>query len=193
MVCFTVFGLTLAVDFTAPALLALLSLMLPQSALLRTLMACLLHESAHLLAMALTGRKPGMLRLSAAGMLLNMQAPALCPAGVFAVILCAGPAANLLAAVLLALYGSPESAAANLSLALFNLLPSRSTDGGSLLYTLLEQRYIRSRPELPARVLRVLFLLTAVALACGMYAAGMRNPSLWGMLLFMLVSELAAI
>ena len=190
MVCFTVFGLTLAVDFTAPALLALLSLILPQTALLRTLTACLLHECAHLLAMALTGRKPEMLRLSAAGMLLKMQAPALCPAGAFAVILCAGPAANLLAALLLYRCGSPESAAANLSLALFNLLPSRSTDGGSLLYTLLAQKYIRSRPELPAKILRGLFLLTAGALAWGMHSAGIRNPSLRGMLGFMLLSEL---
>ncbi len=190
MICVRVFGLTLAVDFTAPALLALLSLMLPQTALLRTLAACLLHECAHLLAMALTGQKPAMLRLSAAGMLLHMRAPALCPAGVFAAILCAGPAANLLAAGLLYLCGSPESAAANLSLALFNLLPCRSTDGGSLLYTLLEHRFIRTNPELPAKLLRILFLLTAGALAWAMHLAGIRNPSLRGMLLFMLAAEL---
>lgn len=177
-------------DFTAPALLGMLSLMLPREALLRTLTACLLHECAHLLAAAATGQKPRLLRVSAAGLRLEMQAPALCPAGAFAVIVCAGPAANLIAAGLLFLSGHPESAAAQLSAALFNLLPCQSTDGGSLLYTLLEQRYIRSRPELPAEILRVLFLLTAGVLAGAMLAAGIRNPPLWGMLGFMLMSEL---
>ena len=139
MVCFTVCGLKLAVDFTAPAMLALLSLMLPQEALLRTLAAALLHESAHLLVIALTGQKPERLRISAAGLCLHIQAAALCPARSFVLILCAGPAANLLAAAGLALCGFPESAAANLSLAVFNLLPFRCTDGGSLLHTLAER------------------------------------------------------
>ena len=49
-------------DFTAPALLGMLSLMLPREALLRTLTACLLHECAHLLAAAATGQKPRLLR-----------------------------------------------------------------------------------------------------------------------------------
>ncbi len=164
MVCFTVCGLRLAVDFTAPAMLALLSLLLPPEALLRTLAAALLHESAHLLTIALTGQKPELLRVSAAGLCLNLRAPALCPAGRFAAILCAGPAANLLAAAGLYCCGFPESAAANLSLAVFNLLPLSCTDGGSLLYTLAEQRLIGSRPELPAKILRAVSLATAAVL-----------------------------
>ncbi len=145
-------------------MLALLSLLLPPEALLRTLAAALLHESAHLLTIALTGQKPELLRVSAAGLCLNLRAPALCPTGRFAAILCAGPAANLLAAAGLYCCGFPESAAANLSLAVFNLLPLSCTDGGSLLYTLAEQRLIGSRPELPAKILRAVSLATAAVL-----------------------------
>ena len=190
MICVTVCGLRLAVDFTAPALLALLSLMLPPEALLRTVLACLLHESAHLLMIALTGQKPALLRISAAGLRLEMQAPALCPTGSLALILCAGPAANLLAAGCFLLHGAPESAAANLSLALFNLLPFRSTDGGSLLDALTEHRFIRSQPELPGHLRQSLALLTAVLLACGLCTGTLRSPSLWGMLVFLVCDEL---
>ena len=191
MVCFTVCGLRLAVDFTAPALLALLSLMLPPDAFFRTLAACLLHECAHLLTIALTGQKPKLLRFSAIGMQLEMQAPALCPTGRLVLILCAGPAANLLAAAIFSICGFPESAAANLSPALFNLLPVCGTDGGSLLYTLAEHRYIRSRPELPARILRAASLLTAAALAVLLLSARNRNPLLWGMLGYLTIAAAA--
>ena len=166
-------------------------MILPPDALLRTLAACLLHESAHLLMIALTGRKPSLLRVSAAGLCLEMQAPALCPAGSLIRILCAGPAANLLAAALFYLLGFPESAAANLSPALFNLLPFGCTDGGSLLYTLAEQRLIGSRPELPAKILQGVSLLTAAGMAGMLGAARIRNPLLWGMLGFLVLSAAA--
>ena len=189
MICVMVRGVRIALDFTAPALLALLSLMLPPEALLRTVLACLLHESAHLLMIALTGQKPALLRISAAGLRLELRAPALCPTGALVKILCAGPAVNLLAAAGFFLLGAPESTAANLSLALFNLLPFRSTDGGSLVDTLTEKLICR-RPELPGRLRRGLALMTAALLACGLFAGTFRSPSLWGMLVFLVCDEL---
>ena len=189
MVCFVFFGLRLSLDFTAPALLAFLSMYLPPAALARTAAACLLHESAHLLMIALTGQKPALLRISAAGLRLELHAPALCPTGALVKILCAGPAVNLLAAAGFFLLGAPESTAANLSLALFNLLPFRSTDGGSLLDALTE-KLICSRPELPGRLRRCLALMTAALLACGLCAGTFRSPSLWGMLVFLVCDEL---
>lgn len=188
MVQFRLAGLTLAVDFTAPALLALTALLLPQEVLLRTLAACLLHENAHFLALALTGQNPELLRISAAGMRLELRAAAICPLHSSILILAAGPAANFLAAALFHAVGHPESAAANLALALFNLLPYRSTDGGSLLYLLLEHRFLEFAPERPRQILRTVSLLTTAAAAGILFRAGIRNPSLWGMLIFLLLS-----
>ena len=188
MVQFRLFGLTCAADFTAPALLALTALLLPQEMLLRTLAACLLHESAHFLALALTGQKPELLRISAAGLRLELRAAAICPLHSSILVLSAGPAANFLAAALFHALGHPEAAAANLALGLFNLLPYRSTDGGSLLYLLLEHRLLEHTPERPRQILRAVSFLTTAAAAGILFRAGIRNPSLWGMLLFLFLS-----
>ena len=190
MIRFSVRGMTLAVDFTAPALLALLSLYLTPPALLQTLSACLLHEAAHLLAAALTGQKPSLLRISAAGMHMELRGSILCPTGTYCVILCAGAAANLLAAAYFSFAGLPSAAQANLSLGLFNLLPFRSTDGGTLLHLLLEHICILKKPELPAVLMRLICCITACLLCCGLCAAGIRNLSVWGMLIFMFCSDM---
>lgn len=180
----------LAVDFTAPALLALLSLILPAEAVLQTMAACLLHECAHLLMIAAAGQKPALLHLSAAGMRLETAGSAVMPLRLFAWILLAGPLANLAAAAGFALFGYEAAAAANCSLCMFNLLPFRSTDGGTLLYALLEDRMLPHAPERPAQILRVLALVTALLLFCGMQMLQIRNVSLTGMIAFMLLSEL---
>lgn len=189
MVCFELCGLSIALDFTAPALLALLTMILPLDAVIQTLAACLLHESAHLLVIALTKQKPALLRISAAGLRLETQGTAVIPLRYFAVILCAGPLMNLLAAAGFLAFGIREAAAANLSLCLFNLLPYRSTDGGTLLFALLEEAYLPRTPAAPACVMRLLAVFTTLLLLLLMYAAELQNLSLTGMLAYMLLSE----
>lgn len=189
MFCIYLFGMELAVDFTAPALLALLSLRLPQTAFLQMCAACLLHESAHLLTMLLFGQRPAQLRLSAAGMRLTLQKDALCPMPALAVILLAGAGANLLAALCFFAAHDKDSAAANLSLALFNLLPYRSTDGGTLLYALLEPRYIVRHPAKLRHCMRLLCTVTTLLLSAVLLCTHSGSFSFWSMLLFMTVSE----
>lgn len=178
-------------DFTAPALLALLSLHLPAHAFLQTCAACLLHEAAHIAAMLLCGRKPALLRISAAGMRLTLGQDALCPLPQLTVILLAGAAANFAAAAGLAAAGLREAAGANLSLGLFNLLPYRATDGGTWLTALLEPRCIAERPERLRSCMRLCSAAATVLLTALLLAAHSRNLSLWGMLIFMAASELA--
>ncbi len=189
MVFFDFFGLRLALDFTAPALLALLMTILPPQTVLQTVAACLLHECAHLLMIGLAGKKPALLRISAAGMRLETTGTAVCPLRHFFRILAAGPAANLFAACGFWLLGRPEAAAANLSLCLFNLLPFRSTDGGTMLYAWLEQRFLPCAPRLPDRIMQTLSILTAAAIFAALLLLHIRSISLCGMLVFMLLSE----
>ena len=190
MVCLKIGGMTVAADFTAPALLALLALMQPQEDVLRMIAACVLHESAHFLAAALTCQKPDTLRISAAGMQLSLRKDALCPLSSLTAILLSGVCANLLAAACLFRAGFSAAAQANLSLGLFNLLPYSSTDGGTLLAAFAEHLLLTRHPDRIQPFLRRTALLTTVLLASAMCAAGIRNPSLWGMLAFMTFSEL---
>lgn len=190
MVCFELFGVRLALDFTAPALFALLSMYLPRAALLQTVSACLLHECAHLLLIAIYGDRPALLRISAAGMRLEAHGTALMPLHRFAAILLAGPAANLLAAAAFLGCGMRDAAAANLSLCCFNLLPFRSTDGGTLLFAWLEKLLLTRAPELPRRIMRGCGMVTAVCIL-GMLLPEHRNISLCGMTIFMLIAEFA--
>lgn len=189
MVCFNIRGLKIAVDFTAPALLALLSMYVSAETLCRTGAACLLHECAHLLMIVCIGRKPALLRISAAGLRLETAGTAVMPLHLFAEILLAGPAANLLAAAGFMLLGMPETAAANLSLCCFNLLPFRSTDGGTLLHAWLEQHFLLRMPEMPQRIMRCTAAVSVILLLGGMYHTGSWNFSLFGMLLYMLAAE----
>lgn len=189
MVCFDLFGLRLALDFTAPAWFAFLSLYLPPSVLCRTAAACLLHECAHLLVLAATGRKPALLRVSATGLRLEATGTAVMPLRTFAAILLAGPLANLLAAVLFSASGMRESASVHLSLCGFNLLPFRSTDGGTLLDAWLEQHYASKAPELPRRMQRVLGCVTAAVVLICIFYSRCCNFSLLGMVLLMLIGE----
>ena len=189
MVYIRLFGMNVAVDFTAPALLALLSLLLPPDAVLQTVAAAAVHESAHLIMIALLHQKPAMLRLSASGLRLETAGTAVIPLRFFAWILLAGPFANLAAAILFSCCGLHEAAAAHLSLCLFNLLPFRSTDGGTLLFAVLEARLLPRAPDYPAKIMQLLAILTALLLFCGMYLLRLHSASLTAMLAFMLLSE----
>ena len=185
MISVRLFGTRILLDFTAPAWLALLSLMLPGTVLLRTLAACLLHESAHFLAMALLHRPPDSLRISAVGLYLRIRDDALCPTAPLSCILLAGAAANGLAALGLLFFGMPEAASANFSLAMLNLLPYPATDGGTLLELLLTQRWLTTAPERIGAVLRRVRIGTTLVFGGGLWAAGVRNPPLWAMLFFL--------
>ena len=189
MVCVDLCGLRVVLDFTAPALLALLTMLLPAQAVMQTLAACLLHECAHLAAIVLTKQKPAVLHISAAGLRLETAGTAVIPLRFFSVILCAGPLANLAAAAGLFAAGMQGAAAANLSLCLFNLLPYRSTDGGTLLYAWLEERLLPRAPAVPQRVMRLLSVITTLLLLLLMHAAELQNLSLLGMIAYMLLSE----
>lgn len=189
ILCITILGTELAVDFTAPALLALLSLCLPMPAFCQMCAACLLHETAHIAAMLLCGRKPALLRISAAGMRLTLGADALCPLPQLTAILLSGAAANFAAAAALSAAGLPDAAAANLSLGLFNLLPYRSTDGGTWLAALLEPRYIAHAPGRLRTILRICCIFTTLLLSAALLAAHSRNLSIWSMVIFMTAAE----
>lgn len=135
--------------------------------LLWAVLAASLHELGHLLAIEAFGGKVRRLRLSAAGaeMVLSAARP-MAPLGQLAAAL-AGPAVNLLLALLAANLAAHMGenaylfAGLNLSLAAINLLPMEQLDGGRALYWLMALLWSQ---ESAKRVVGVLSRLTAIAL-----------------------------
>lgn len=176
-------------DFTFPAAMALLLLISPQNEAAILLFSCIIHEAAHFLVLAFFRIKPTRLRLSGVGMQLSVPQASLCPMGMLSAVLLAGASANFLAALLYAHGGCTEAAMANLSLGLFNLLPYRAADGGTLLYAWLEHLLTEHRPRMIVPLWRGIWMSGTVFLTLLLIFCGVYNPSLWGMLLFLAVDE----
>ena len=106
--------------------------------LVTVLGAAAFHELGHWTVLHLLGAKAAALRLSVLGAAMEVDSGRLSYGGELAVVL-AGPAANLLAALVLTALGGerwPAAVGANLVLCAFNLLPVRPLDGGRALYLL---------------------------------------------------------
>ena len=106
--------------------------------LVTVLGAAAFHELGHWIALRILGAKAAALRLSVLGAAMEVDSGRLSYGGELAAVL-AGPAANLLAALVLTALGGerwPAAVGANLVLCAFNLLPVRPLDGGRALYLL---------------------------------------------------------
>lgn len=148
------------------------------------LLACALHELGHYGAVRLLGGQVSLLRLTCVGaeMRLSARSP-LAPAGQLLAAL-AGPAVNLLLALLSARIAGQAGeraclfAGLNLALGLFNLLPVGPLDGGRILESLL---LLLGAGEGAARAARALSLALAAAAAVGgsvLLLAGKANVTL---------------
>ncbi len=106
--------------------------------LVTVLGAAVFHELGHWTVLHLLGAKAAALRLSVLGAAMEVDSGRLSYGGELAAVL-AGPAANLLVALVLTALGGerwPAAVGANLVLCAFNLLPVRPLDGGRALYLL---------------------------------------------------------
>ena len=130
------------------------------------LLAMLLHEGGHLLALGAFRAPPRLVALSALGcrMELDPQKP-LAPAQGAAVSL-AGPGTNLLAFGLLSLegLGGHPFALANLGLGLLHSLPIPPLDGGLALGAFLRQRLEEEKAACWAKMLSLVFLFPLAVL-----------------------------
>ncbi|MBQ8683250.1 MAG: hypothetical protein IJ518_01890 [Clostridia bacterium] len=125
-------GVRCRLSLLFPALITALLLWQPDGLAVSCVVASVVHEGGHLLAMLLLGYPPESCTVGAFGMRIRLgrRLPGY---GHNMLISFAGPAANLLSAGLLLLADTPTAAAVHLVLAGFNLLPASALDGGELL------------------------------------------------------------
>lgn len=179
----------LRVDFTAPALGALLCMMLPVSEVMQMCFACLLHESAHFLAFCCYGCKPQMLHISAMGCNLCGEHLTVYPIKQQSVILLSGVSANLLAALICVQAGFDSAAQWQIATATCNLMPYRSTDGGTLLYLLLEQLLKNVDSRRVRFVWHCWIICVTVVFACLILCHSQSTVAIWAMLIFLFAAE----
>lgn len=126
------FGVRCRLSLLFPALLTALLLWQPDGLAVSCVLASVIHECGHLLAMLAVGVSPQDCTLGAFGMRIRLgsRMPGY---GQNVFISLAGPLANGLAAAGLLVLGSGRSAAVHLTLAALNLLPAAALDGGEIL------------------------------------------------------------
>lgn len=127
--------------------------------------AAVLHEAGHLAAMSILGAPVRLVELRASGM--GIVRGGKLGYGQELVILAAGAATNLVAALILLLEGSSGSqhfSAANAAVAIFQLLPLGGLDGGSILELLMVRLLGAVSGCTAARTVSIIFAVTALCL-----------------------------
>lgn len=166
------------VSLLFPALVTVLLLCQPEGLALSCLLASLIHEGGHLLAMLLAGCPPESCTVGAFGARIVTDGRRMPGYGRQIAISLAGPGINLLAAAGLWAAGCPRAAAVHGVLGVFNLLPAAALDGGQVLRCLL---CLRVAPERAERVLRAVSAAVLLPLAAGalyLVLSGRGNGSL---------------
>ena len=171
----------LMIDFSFPAVLALLFLYPDDELTKQMLLVSIIHELGHGLVICLTKSGLREIRLYAAGIQMKTNVCLLTDKQILAVFL-SGPLMNLLCAVLFWKLDA-VTAFLHLEIGIFNLLPYRILDGGAALETLLELH-----PEF-LQIRKIFCLMLSVSGIFLLFLYKIRNPALFLMLAYLAVSE----
>lgn len=175
----------LRVSFGFLAMLALLCLWDTAGLVVPFLLACTCHELGHLLCMCLCGLRPAAILCSGAGIRIRLQQAGILSMGREALVLLSGPAVNLLLGLCFLTAGAETAAFVQLLLGGWNLLPYRSLDGGALLRSLLTYRGADGGMVW----LKLTLTLGTIMFVWLSWRAGLRNPQLLVMLLYLAACE----
>lgn len=158
----------LCLDFSFFAVVALYLLLDESGFGLAAIGACALHETAHLIAMALFGVPAQRVTLYGAGIRITSDLERVPPLRRI-VILSAGCLANFAAALVFWRLGEPSAFAVELFTGIFNLLPLGALDGAGLLKMLVIKR---CKAENVDRVMKLASVISMIVVAAAVIYAG---------------------
>ncbi len=149
--------------------------------------AAALHEAAHLGAMCGLGAPPERVALSALGCRVELRRSRPLGDGAQAFVSLAGPGVNLLAFLLLSVFGLRSFARANLALALVHSLPVEPLDGGLALRYLLRGLLGAGRAEKISRISSALCVFPLALLGFWVLLRTRYNYSLLALSLYLML------
>lgn len=139
MVKFHVGRLEISVTFGFLLVLSLLSVTGSLSLGFTAIASCIIHELGHCFASVILNVKIKSLTLWAGGVQIERESRIISIGAELAVLI-SGPLFNLISAIFYLLFGFNDAAMVNLTLAIFNLLPYSSLDGGCMIKAVLERK-----------------------------------------------------
>ena len=168
MIAITAFGVRCRISLLFPALVTFLLTIQTDGLMAICMLASLIHEIGHIIAMRLTGMRPEECTLGLFGIRIRLRT-SMGGYGKNAIVAAAGPLINGLSAAILWSMGARQSALVHLLLAVLNLLPVSVLDGGELLKCALGAAGCRHGAEkvlTTVSVITVLLLLIGGAVLC---------------------------
>ncbi len=127
------------------------------------ILAALLHEIGHLLAMLTLGVGVEKVELSMGGIIINHSRH--CKSSNELIVLLCGPVFNLLMGALLYYCGYDEFSVANTSIAIYHLMPLKGLDGWSVLHSTAVCLWGVGKGEVISEIISAVFVTMLVSIA----------------------------
>ena len=174
---FNLCGIRCRASLLFPALLTVLLLCQPEGVAITCLLASVIHEGGHLLAMLLLKVPPEDCVLGIFGLRMHLG-HRLAGYEKYIWVALAGPVANVITAMSLLALGRPHTALVHGVLAVLNLLPVSVLDGGEMLRCGLCLLGAEKRASLIVYIVSVAFLIVLSMCALWLFIYKQGNPSL---------------
>lgn len=195
---FKMFGTEIYISFLFTAVIAFMLATDRTGLALPTLCAVLLHETGHLLAMWTLDCNPKSVSLIPASVKITMPFSKSFRNDI--IIAVCGPAVNFLVFGVLYFnylcFGSNVSlyyGLVNLLIGLFNSMPVKGLDGGTVLFTVLAKRGDANKAALTVRLITVAVAIAVIVLAILVTVKVKFNPTLYIVGIYLLISAIIKI
>ena len=169
-------GVRYRISLLFPALITALLLCQLNGLTVSCLLASIIHEGGHLLAMLIIGAPPRECTLGAFGMRICLGNTLMDYKRNLLVSL-AGPCANGIAAVVLWVMHCATAASVHVALALLNLLPAKALDGGEIVRCMFALLGWETKTEWVLRITSLLMVAPMIVLGVGVLVDS-GNPTL---------------